>query len=115
MLGLCVSGVIIVLVLGGLWSLFERTIPEDARVPAWAGPRELPPTPRLQIAPTADLAEYRQQERQRLNSYGWVDKSSGKVHIPIDKAIERIVSTGLPARQQKPAAQGSGNIESGRR
>jgi hypothetical protein len=108
MLAMCVSGVIIVLVLGGLWNLFQRTIPEEARVPAWAGPRELPPAPRLQIMPSADLAEYRQKEFERLNSYGWVDKSAGKVHIPIEQAIDGVIRAGLPAREPKPAPKPSG-------
>jgi hypothetical protein len=106
MLAMGISGVLIVLVLGGLWNLFQRAIPEEARVPSWAGPRELPPAPRLQIAPTADLTEYRQKELERLNSYGWVDRSAGKVHIPIDQAISTVVRSGLPARKEKAGAEG---------
>ena len=104
MLWMVVSGVIIVLVLGALWNLFERAIPEEARVSAWGGPRELPPTPRLQIAPRMDLAEYQRKEFERLNSYGWVDRSAGKVHIPIDRAMEVVVRGGLPVRIQTPNA-----------
>ena len=109
MLIMCVSGVLIVVVLGVMWRLFERTIPEDARAPAWSGPRELPPAPRLQIAPTDELVEYRQKETERLNSYGWVDKAAGKVHIPIEQAIDNVIRAGLPAREQKPAAGGGGD------
>jgi hypothetical protein len=101
MLALAISGVVIVLVLGALWRLFTHAIPEEARVPAWQGPRELPPTPRLQIAPSLDLADYRQKELERLNSYGWVDRSAGKVHIPIDQAINSVLRAGLPARADK--------------
>ncbi len=103
MMGLALSGVVIVLVLGALWKLFQETIPEEARVPAWSGPRELPPTPRLQIAPAEDLADYRKKETERLNSYGWVDRSAGKVHIPIEQAIDGVVRAGLPARTPAPA------------
>jgi hypothetical protein len=103
MLGLAISGVVIVIVLGFMWSWFARAIPEEARVPAWQGPRELPPAPRLQLAPSVDLADYRQKELERLNSYGWVDRSVGKVHIPIDRAIDEVLRAGLPARQQMPA------------
>jgi hypothetical protein len=104
MIGLAVSGVVIVIVLGALWNLFGRAIPEEARVPAWQGPRELPPTPRLQIAPSVDLAEYRQKEFERLNNYGWVDRGAGKVHVPIDQAIDSMLRAGLPARPQTPAS-----------
>ena len=107
MLGLAISGVVIVVVLGFMWNWFARAIPEEARVPAWQGPRELPPTPRLQLAPSVDLADYRQKEFERLNSYGWVDRSAGKVHIPIDRAIDEVLRAGLPARQQAPTKTGA--------
>ena len=105
LLWLAIGGVIVVLALGALWNLFRRAIPEEARVPAWQGPRELPPSPRLQIAPSADLAEYRQTEMKRLNNYGWVDRSTGKVHIPIDQAINNVVRAGLPARQTEKSRE----------
>jgi hypothetical protein len=63
----------------------------------------------LQIAPTADLAEYKRKEFERLNSYGWVDRSAGKVHIPIDHAIDSVVRAGLPARPPAAAAKESSN------
>jgi hypothetical protein len=37
-----------------------------------------------------DTAE---QTKGRLESYGWVDKNAKVVHIPIDKAMEKYVST----------------------
>jgi hypothetical protein len=115
LLGMVIGGIIVVLVLGGLWDLFRHSIPEEARVPAWQGPRELPPTPRLQIAPTADLAEYQRKEFERLNGYGWVDRSGGKVHIPIDRAIDAVVGAGLPARKAAPIPdQQPGNPDSGK-
>ena len=67
MLGLAISGVVIVIVLGFMWNWFAHAIPEEARVPAWQGPRELPPSPRLQLAPSVELADYRQKELERLN------------------------------------------------
>ncbi len=32
----------------------------------------------------------RQNQRQRLGSYGWVDRDAGVIHIPIEKAMERV-------------------------
>ena len=107
MLGLAISGVVIVIVLGFMWNWFAHAIPEEARVPAWQGPRELPPSPRLQLAPSVELADYRQKELERLNSYGWVDRSAGKVHMPIDRAIDEVLRAGLPARQRTPTKVGS--------
>jgi hypothetical protein len=54
------------------------------------------PQPRLEIRPGADLASLRAAEEADLNSYGWIDQSSGKVRIPIDQAMRLIVERGLP-------------------
>ncbi|HYO59296.1 hypothetical protein [Archangium sp.] len=32
------------------------------------------------------------EQLQRLHAYGWVDRDAGVVHIPIERAIERVVS-----------------------
>jgi hypothetical protein len=60
--------------------------------------RVLPPQPRLQVQPKLDLKTYCQSQAKELNSYGWVDEHNGVVHIPIDRAMDLIVSRGLPAR-----------------
>ncbi|WPB77300.1 hypothetical protein KYC5002_51020 [Archangium violaceum] len=31
------------------------------------------------------------EQRKRLHGYGWVDRDAGVVHIPIERAIERVV------------------------
>ena len=99
--GLVVAGVVVVFVLAGLWRYFETSTNRDA-VAAWSGPRELPPQPRLQVAPRFDLLQYREREMQRLSSYGWVEDAPDRVHIPIERAMEMIVQRGLPARQAAP-------------
>src|SRR5579883_1942248 len=60
----------------------------------WAYPRSLgdvsrkqavePPAPRLQLDPAADLAALRAEKQKKLDSYYWIDKQKGVVHIPID-------------------------------
>src|SRR5437762_3165498 len=52
-------------------------------------PRDLAriPSPVLQQNEGADLQRIRKKEAQRLNSYGWIDKKTGIVHIPIAEAI----------------------------
>ena len=52
--------------------------------------------PALQIRPRDDLQEMRAREEERLHSYGWVDKKTGVVHIPIERAIELTIERGLP-------------------
>jgi hypothetical protein len=53
------------------------------------------PAPALQIDPAQDLARLRAREDQALNTYYWVDRQNGVVHIPIDQAMRQIVSRGL--------------------
>ena len=50
-----------------------------------------PPEPLLQVSPTDDWTEMLKREREILNSYRWVDRSKGIVHIPIDRAFDRVL------------------------
>jgi hypothetical protein len=61
----------------------------------------VPPEPRLQTNPREDLRILRAREDGVLNSYGWVDRTTGVVRIPIDEAIKLTVQRGLPVRQGK--------------
>jgi hypothetical protein len=87
--------------LGPPASPFEK---EDVRV--------LPPQPRLQVQPKVDLKTYCQSQSKELNSYGWVDEHNGVVRIPVDRAMDLILSRGLPARaagNSSAATGGSGS------
>jgi len=63
-----------------------------------------PPLPRLQPDPPADLAKVRAEEKERLGSYGWIDKDAGVVHIPVDQAMKIALERGLAVG---PAAAGA--------
>jgi hypothetical protein len=51
--------------------------------------------PRLQIDPQADLTRHQADERAALTSYGWVERRRGLVRIPIDKAMQDVMATGI--------------------
>jgi hypothetical protein len=51
------------------------------------------PMPRLQPNPPADLNKFRVREEEQLNSYGWVDRSARRIHIPIERAIDIMASS----------------------
>src|SRR5437870_3537253 len=53
-----------------------------------------PPEPMLQVSPTDDWTEMLKREQEILNSYRWVDRSKGIVHIPIERAMELMVERG---------------------
>ena len=54
------------------------------------------PQPRLETNERVELNGFRLAEEQELHSYGWVDKSGGVVHIPIEVAMQLLAQRGLP-------------------
>jgi hypothetical protein len=77
--------------------------------------RVLPPQPRLQVQPKLELKAYCQSQAKELNSYGWVDQHNGVVHVPVDRAMDLILSRGLPTRAagiSSPATGGNGSTTS---
>jgi len=59
----------------------------------------LPPAPRLQDNPQQELQELRTQQKALLEGYGWVNKETGVVRIPIEDAMKMVVERGLPTRE----------------
>jgi hypothetical protein len=82
----------------------EPTAPLEFPLAGSTTETRLPAGPRLQRFPATEIYEFRQQERQLLNSYGWVDRNAGTVRIPIDEAMRLTIERGLPARAQAPAS-----------
>src|SRR5262245_2104336 len=73
----------------------------ETPVPRFGREREPTPEPRLQSDAHNELRQMRVAEDAMLNSYGWVDKDSGRVRIPIERAMEILAKKGLPARKQE--------------
>ncbi|MBV8847824.1 MAG: hypothetical protein JO307_33835 [Bryobacterales bacterium] len=71
-------------------------------LPRAQGRTQVPPEPRLQSSPRADLEEMRASEDAQLHSFRWIDKQNGVVGIPIEQAIQMTVQRGIPA-QKAPA------------
>ncbi len=67
----------------GLQRLYQRS-PAAPTPPVVAGP---PPQP----TPGADLAELQREQQAILATYGWVDRSKGRVRIPIERAMQLLV------------------------
>ncbi len=84
--------------LGMSWGVLQYfTTRQKPATPFWSD-RTLPPAPRLQVSPRADLQHYRANENEALSSYGWIDRKAGIVRIPIDQAMDLLVRRGLPVR-----------------
>jgi hypothetical protein len=78
-------------VYGSFWWFEGRRTAADVaaqQFPLAAGQDKEPPSPRLQNQPFKDLYLLKQGQGERLDSFGWADKASGIVHIPIDRAME---------------------------
>jgi hypothetical protein len=56
------------------------------------------PQPRLQGDPPADLRKYLIEKEQELTTYNWIDRRTGIVRVPIDRAIDLLLIRGLPVR-----------------
>ena len=54
-----------------------------------------PPQPRLQTDPSVDLTKFLADEDKRLNTYYWIDKKKGIVHIPIEQAMQELAKEGI--------------------
>jgi hypothetical protein len=64
------------------------------------------PTPRLQTDDgNQEIAEMHAREDLLLNYYSWVDRSGGKVRIPIARAMEIIAKNGLPVAPEEQTSE----------
>jgi hypothetical protein len=81
------------IVYGTFWLFEGQTVTwneEVQRFPLAAGQPQAPPPPRLQTQPFRDVYRLRQEQLEKLSSYGWVDQGTGVVHIPIEDAMRLV-------------------------
>jgi hypothetical protein len=91
--------VAVLALMAGLYRYFATHQPRPEIPPSpLVRARVTPPEPRLQAVPAQDLRALRAHEDQILSTYGWVDRSAGKVRIPIDRAIDLLVERGEPKK-----------------
>ncbi|GAB4237378.1 MAG: hypothetical protein Kow00109_11330 [Acidobacteriota bacterium] len=95
-------GVILVVVMFGMDYLY-RHLESDVRGPRQASPtvdtRQIPPGPRLEAEPAAELRRVREREEALLHRYEWLDRRLGVARIPIERAKELLLEKGLPYRK----------------
>ena len=85
----------------GLVAIEQAGDPPRAPLAQEAG--RLPPEPRLQTQPFADIETLRESERAVLDGYGWVDEKAGVARIPIERAKELLLQRGLPQAVAAPS------------
>jgi len=95
---------LVLFALGTVWAvaIFHR---ETARAHASTGPSRVPVMlgqPEVGIVDQVlfegdhRLADWRAERKAHLDGYGWIDRSKGVAHIPIDKAMDDVLSGALP-------------------
>lgn len=117
LLALVCAGIIIHLV---VWGVFRHLggsqfVPHQSTNPIMTSNEQLQevggdpalsfPGPHVQPNPVADLNKFRVHEEQELNTYGWVDQQAGKIHIPIERAID-ILAASWPQQEDATIDQG---------
>lgn len=110
--GQTVLGILVLtlVAMAAMWAMLEWMLASEERrdpePPALEAAREpqLPPGPRLQASPEAELESYRAHENALLSSYGWQDREAGTVRIPVGRAMELIVAEGRGAMSTAPTA-----------
>jgi hypothetical protein len=69
--------------------------------PANVGVNEFP-LPRLQPNTPLDMSRLYAEEMKRLHGTGWVDRTKGLVHIPIDDAMALVAARGIADWPKQP-------------
>lgn len=118
-IGLALAIALVFAVVWGLLSLFSGGQLPPARQPAAptaASPLatdQVPPEPRLQVAPPSEQATLEARQETLLNSYGLPQGTSEAARIPLDRAQELLLTRGLPtpAPTPSPTATGAATTE----
>jgi hypothetical protein len=96
------------------WGMFKYFSTSQAnRVPAsaFAGARQLPAGPQLQVNPRQDLLRFRAEQEHALESYSWENKEDGTVRVPVERAMEMLLKQGLPVAPSASSTEASGDAE----
>lgn len=96
---LSVAVIVVLAGMGGLYRYFAAHQPQPEIPPSpLVQTRQTAPEPRLQSTPAQDRRALRAHEDAVLGSYGWVDRRTGAVRIPIDRALELMAQRGEPKK-----------------
>lgn len=103
-----IAGIVVSMI--AMWFLQGWLTQQQVAADPPTGPLELrgrvmPPGERLQPSPfngedtqipERQLEAFLASQQARVHGWGWVSKEAGIAHIPIEKAIERVLANGLP-------------------
>jgi hypothetical protein len=85
-----ISAIIAALIMRGEEKQFEaRGLPP---APSEIGKDEIGIVDQVEFSQDRRIEEWKAAKNKRLDSYGWTDRSKNLVHIPIEKAIDQVVT-----------------------
>src|SRR5205807_2303427 len=93
---LVVSAVLVVWAISATRAREAELRPSRAFPERWLGPRHMVAGVREDLFGEQRGASFNARQRQELERYGWVDRGRGIVHVPIDRAIDLVVSGRRP-------------------
>jgi hypothetical protein len=102
---LLLTAIVVHFGLGGMYVMLKKQseVTEQPYPLASTTEARLPPAPRLQQFPRNEYYEHYVAEQRKLESYGWVNKDAGVVHIPIEDAMRLTLERGVLQTAPQPA------------
>jgi hypothetical protein len=93
----CLVGVIVILACWGMSHVLTlRYTAREKPAATMAQQTEKFPGARLLTQPGSEFGPLHSAQANELNSYGWIDRKSDRVRIPIERAMQLLVERGLP-------------------
>jgi len=96
----CVVALALLLVYGAFLYLENHRATVLQANPMAGNESRVRPSPRIEEHPALELQQLHAQEERTLSTYGWADKKSGIVRIPLDRAMELQLQRGFPTRKE---------------
>jgi hypothetical protein len=93
---LLISAVLVVWAVQAVDARQAELRPSGALPERWLGPRHAVAKVREDLFDERRGTSLDRQQRAELHGYGWVDRDRGIVHIPIQRAIDRVVAGRRP-------------------
>ncbi|MGD9646558.1 MAG: hypothetical protein AB7U73_12660 [Pirellulales bacterium] len=93
-----VVGIVVCLWLMRHWG--SQRVADQPPLPQGVFREKDPKAPLLQVSAPQSMSEMRAREAEQLQSYGWVDRQQGVVHIPLERAIDKYLE-----KQQPPSKE----------
>src|SRR6185369_869252 len=81
----------------------------DAPPPAEMGKPEIGIVDQVPFDKDHRLEVWKKDQKDRLESYGWIDRKRGLIHVPIEQAMAEVVAGAAPGPAAVPAAAQGAN------